>query len=244
MYDRRETAAANDRFWKLIRLQLASGPESLCRNRDPWEIWQSPDLFLAQTCSYPYRTCLQDKVTLVGTPDYGLNGCAPGYYYSVLVVRKQDGSLGLSDFADRVFAVNDGMSQSGWVAAQGHAADSGLSFSQPVLTGSHLKSAKAVAENRADIAAIDAISWDRMCLWDDFTDNLTVLEKTTPSPGLPLIAAKGANQDKLFTACASAIARLGQDDRDILHLKGMTYIPSETYIAQPTPAPLKTQSRI
>ena len=56
MYDRPETAAANDRLWQGVRTRLGEGPEHLVRAGDPWEHWQSPDLLLSQTCGLPFRS--------------------------------------------------------------------------------------------------------------------------------------------------------------------------------------------
>ena len=89
MYDRPETAAATDRYWGLIRDGLRAreieAPDDLTRTDDLWTLWQSPDLVLAQTCGLPFRARLHGQVQLVGTPDFGLPGCAPGYYNSVII---------------------------------------------------------------------------------------------------------------------------------------------------------------
>ena len=87
MYDRPETASANDRLWALIHEALGEGPKHLTREGDLWDIWTAPDLLLAQTCGLPYRARLHDRVTLVGTPDYGLPDLPAGYYQSVLIAR-------------------------------------------------------------------------------------------------------------------------------------------------------------
>ena len=42
MYDRIEVASANDRFWAAIHEALGYGPDTLTRDRDVWDIWQSP----------------------------------------------------------------------------------------------------------------------------------------------------------------------------------------------------------
>lgn len=44
MYDRPETAEANDMLWQAVRQNLGQGPEHLSREIDPWSAWQSPDL--------------------------------------------------------------------------------------------------------------------------------------------------------------------------------------------------------
>ena len=88
MYDRPETAAANDRLWGRIREILGFGPAQLDRETPDWDAWLDEGLLLSQTCGLPYRSRLHDKVQLIATPDYGLDGAAPGYYYSVFVARR------------------------------------------------------------------------------------------------------------------------------------------------------------
>ena len=58
MYDRTETAAANDRLWAGIRDGLRArgiaAPEALTRGDGAyWPAWQAPDLVLSQTCGFP-----------------------------------------------------------------------------------------------------------------------------------------------------------------------------------------------
>lgn len=110
------------------------------------------------TCSYPYRVRLHSKVSLVGTPDYGVPGCPPGYYNSVIVIRAGDGRTSLAAFARGRLAYNEALSQSGWSAPHAHMASEGLACQNRLETGSHQASAKAVHEGRADLAAIDAVT--------------------------------------------------------------------------------------
>lgn len=105
MYDRPETAAANDRFWTLIREHLGRGPQQLSREEDTWRVWTSPDLLLAQTCGCPYRTRLYGEVELIGTPDHGLPGCPAGHYNSVFIARKTRAGEPLAAFGRRGFCL-------------------------------------------------------------------------------------------------------------------------------------------
>ena len=68
MYDMPAIQPANDRFWQAIRAHLGHGPETLTRDRDYWEMWQSPDLLLGQTCGLPYRSRLHGRVARIATP--------------------------------------------------------------------------------------------------------------------------------------------------------------------------------
>ncbi|WP_371036633.1 phosphate/phosphite/phosphonate ABC transporter substrate-binding protein [Rhodosalinus sp. FB01] len=236
MDDRPETAAANDSFWRAIRGELGYGPEALTRGRDPWEIWEHPDLLLAQTCGYPFRTRLRDRVTLVGTPDYALEGCPPGHYRSVFVARRDDPG-DLPAFAGRRFAFNEALSQSGWAAPAHHMAEAGLGFGPLLRTGAHAASARAVASGRADFAALDAQTWRLIAAHDDFAGALRVIARTRPTPGLPLITARGRDPGPILAAVRRAAERLDPADRTRLCLAGIVAIPAAAYFEVPTPAP-------
>jgi ABC-type phosphate/phosphonate transport system substrate-binding protein len=239
MYDRPETAAANDRLWAGIRDRLrAAGidaPDRLARDRPAAEVWDDPGLVLAQTCGLPYRARLHGRVALVGTPDYGVEGCAPGYYRSALVVRADDPRGAILAWRGARLAYNDALSQSGWAAPQGFAALHGFRFADTLATGSHRESARAVAEGRAGIAAIDAVTWRLIRRWDGFADTLRVLAHTLPTPGLPLVTALAAEADAIRAAAAAAIDALAPDDRETLSLRGLARIPAAAYLAVPTP---------
>lgn len=239
MYDRAETAAANDRFWAALRDGLRArgvrAPDHLTRGEGAyWSAWQSPDLVLSQTCGFPYRARLHDKVTLVATPDYGLPDCPAGYYSSVFVARADDPRT-LPEFREARFAYNEALSQSGWAAPQNHAATMGFHFAPSLATGSHRLSAAAVAEGRADIAALDALTWKMLSRWESFASTLREVARTAPTPALPYIAAKGADAQAAFAALVEAAAALSPEDRDLLSLRGIVRIPPARYLAVPTP---------
>lgn len=235
MYDLPELQSANDRYWAAIRAELGFGPDALTRSDDLWSIWQDPDLLLAQTCGYPYRARLHGTVELVGTPDHGLPDCPPGHYRSVLVVRADD-HRGLAGFDGASLAFNDPQSQSGWAAPVGHLRPLGLRPGALVETGAHALSAGAVAEGRADLAGIDALTW--LLLTEHrpaLTGQLRVLAETAPTPALPYITARGREAGAIFAAVSRAIAGLAPDLRAALHLHGLVAIPAEEYLAMPTP---------
>lgn len=241
MYDWPLVRAEHDRLWALIRAALAdegiAAPERLTRDESLWSVWESPDLLLGQTCGMPYRTRLHGKVALVATPDYGLPGAPPGWYYSVFVARAGDPGAA-QDFIDRTLAFNGQDSQSGWAAPQNEMAARGLRFTHTRHTGAHRDSAQAVAEGRADIAAIDAVSWRLFTAHHpEVAARLRVVSHTTPTPGLPLITAEGRDPAPLARAVAAAITALAPADRATLGLAGLVRIPAEAYLAVPIPPP-------
>jgi ABC-type phosphate/phosphonate transport system substrate-binding protein len=233
MYDREETRAETDRLWRAIADRLrdrdVAAPAALTRGADVWEVWRAPSLVLAQTCGLPYRARLKDAVTLVATPDYALPDCPPGHYRSVVVARP--GAL-----PDRpVLAYNEGLSQSGWAAALDWAAGEGLRFGGLLRTGAHAASISAVAEGRADLAAIDAQTWRLARRHGAAPAGLREIARTAPVPGLPLITAAGRDAAPLAEAVQGAITGLSPEDRAALGLAGLARIPAEAYLALPIP---------
>ena len=240
MYDRPETSAANDRLWALIRDGLRArglpAPDTLRRgDAELFPQWESPDLVLSQTCGFPYRAKLHGHVSLIGTPDYGVEGCPPGYYRSVFVARANDPRDTLAAFDGASLAYNDPMSQSGWAAPQNHAASLGLSLHPGVQTGGHKLSMMAVVNGQADIAALDAVTWSLLAEWEPAAQLVKVVGMTDPTPGLPYISAANADSDALFGVIADAIAGLPDEDQRILRLRGLIRIPAAAYLSVPTP---------
>lgn len=241
MYDRAELTATTDRYWALIRDHLRAdgiaAPDGLTRDaRAWWDGWQSPDLLLSQTCGFPYRARLHGQVTLIGTPDYGIEGCPPGHYYSVFIARRDDPRSGLAAFAQTGFAFNEDLSQSGWAAAANHMAALGLPLTPVLRSGGHVLSAQAVAAGRADWAALDAVTWRLLCAHDPaLATQLRVIGHSAPTPGLPYITARSRDPAPLFTAVQAAIAALQPEDRAALGLRGLVAIPPDAYLAIPIP---------
>jgi ABC-type phosphate/phosphonate transport system substrate-binding protein len=239
MYKRPELEPAQEAYWQAIREGLAQrgipAPETLSDAAPPMEVWTDPELVLSQTCGMPYRRFLSDRVALVGTPDFGVADCPPGYYRSALVVRRSDERGGLSDYRDARFAYNETGSQSGYAAPYAAASACGFWFNDRAQTHGHRDSARAVAEGRADIAALDAVSWRFMERFDAFVKDLRVLEWTAPTPGLPYITALTDQVDQIAHAVRGAIAALPDEHRQTLGLKGLVRIPAETYLAVPNP---------
>lgn len=91
MYDWPEISAATDAFWNVLadslRRRGIDAPKALARQDDLAAMWYSPDLVFGQTCALPFAMDLHAHVRLIGSPAYDI-GCAPGCYYSLLIVPK------------------------------------------------------------------------------------------------------------------------------------------------------------
>ena len=171
----------------------------------------------------PYRQRLHGRVSLIGTPDYGVEGCSPGYYRSVIVVRKEDPRETLREFKGAVCAVNAADSESGCAAimrATEAAPGSGTFFRATPYTGSHAASIRDVAAGQADIAAIDAVTWRFATQFEADARSLRVLCMTDPTPGLPYISACRHDGAPMAEAVVAGLAGLDGDVRDALGIVG------------------------
>lgn len=239
MYQRPQLVEAHSKYWALIRKHLSragiDSPETLSQDAEEFFVWNHPELILSQTCGMPYRTSLHGKVQLIGTPDYGVQGCPAGYYRSAIIVRADDARTTISAFKGAVFAYNQTFSQSGYAAPFWHLSPEGCWFEHRLHTQQHLESARAVSTKSADIASIDAVTWRNIETYEHFASELRVLEWTIPTPGLPLITALGQDADLICAAVKHAIDELDDQSRFLLGIKGIVKIPSEEYLKVPNP---------
>ena len=211
MYDWPEARDANDRLWAGVRDRLRArgvpAPEGLSRDLPLMAGWTHPRLVLGQTCGLPLVRELAGRVAVVGGEDRGLPGCPPGWYRSAVVVRADDPRGGLADFRGAALAVNGFDSQSGWGSILHHAAPlarGGRFFGRVRVTGAHVRSVERVAAGAADLAAIDLVTWGYCLRHRAAAGRLRVLMLTDPTPGLPYIAAPGADVAALRAALAEA----------------------------------------
>jgi len=240
MYDWPELRNAHQHYWQLIRealrdhnlpaaAQLSSAGEGIA-------FWLSENLCLSQTCGLPYRTHLHGKVGLVGTPDYGLDDCPAGYYRSAVVVRADDQRGSLREFRQSTLAYNSLHSQSGFAALHNHIASIDEWPHQRLETGSHQRSVQAVATSKADIAAIDAVTWRLINRYDRSATKLRVMEFTEPTPGLPYICAKQYDEKLISKVVNSVVAILPPAIKEQLGICGLVKISASHYCAVETPA--------
>ena len=185
MYSFEPLRPAITSLWSTVRQHLGWGPPTLEWVVPPPEVWRHPDLLLAQACGWPLVSQLADEVAVVGTFDYDVPGAAGGRYQSVLIGRSASTLDDLRVRPAAVAAINSTESLSGWVSLQ--CAWGGVPPSI-VEAGSHLGSVRAVAEGRADIASIDAVTWALISSLDPvLVSELSVLGAGPVVPCLPLV---------------------------------------------------------
>ncbi len=232
MYDRPANRAAHDRLWALIRDGLRgrglAAPHSLSRDLPYRQTWARPDLVLGQICNLPYRLEYRDSLTLIGAADYGLGGCRPGYYRSVIVARRDD-PRDLPALLRARFAANALDSHSGFAAILTHVMSRRLPLPAPMITGSHDASVLAIANGSADLAAIDQQTWVMQQADMPAAQALRILEATTASPGQSFVTTAGQDPAPYFAAISAAIRALRPEDRAVLGLRGLVALPDTAY---------------
>lgn len=242
MYDLPALHDANDTLWRGLAGWLqAHGvdgvPERLDRERSLDQIWDDSDLLLAQTCGFPFATRWRSRLRSVATPIYEAPGCDGPTYRSVLIVRRDGGARTLADLRGAIVAINEPSSNSGCnllAAAVMPLADKASFFGSAVLTGSHLASARAVAEGRASIAAIDVVTYAHLCnSHSALTGQLRAIGWTPPAPGLPLVTSIRSSPElvnalRKALAWASVAPELAVARKTLL-LSGFAQLPDAAY---------------
>ncbi|MEM6462904.1 MAG: PhnD/SsuA/transferrin family substrate-binding protein [Pseudomonadota bacterium] len=237
MYDWPETKDATDKLWSYLRDSLrASGlpaPDSLDRSRAPDDLWRDPMLLLGQTCGLPLINGLNDFVSVVGTPAYDID-CGAGCYYSAIVVRSDTDLYDVADLAATCLAFNARQSQSGMAALtyqlRGLPSQPEF-FTRKIESGSHRRSIQLVASGEADVACIDAVSWQLALRHEPAAKSLRVLAETEPTPGLPFICATRDDWsvDRIHLAVVEAMAAVDQETCDRLLLAGFAQTGLSNY---------------
>ncbi|WP_294765937.1 PhnD/SsuA/transferrin family substrate-binding protein [uncultured Rhodoferax sp.] len=193
MYYPREGAL--QAFWDALRTELPghSLPATLEWPDDYMAHWRAPTLLLSQTCGYPLVRGLRGSVQLLGSFVYDVPGAQGMDSRSQLICRRGDARSTLAAFRSSTVAFNAPDSQSGYNALRARIAplaQEGRFFGRAIETGAHLQSIAAVLDGRADLAAIDAVTWAlALEARPALAQALTVLDQTAPYPGLPLITA-------------------------------------------------------
>lgn len=242
MYDLPELRAATDAWWQGLarafrREGLADVPDLLDRRADMKTIWLSPELLISQTCGYPLTHTLAGKVTLLATPCYAAEGCAAAEYCSVVIVRADHPAESLADLRGGRCAINAAESQSGCNALRALVAplaEGGRFFGQVILSGGHRASIEQVVDGRADVAAIDCVTYTllaRHC--PSAVAGTRVLCRTPSAPNLPFITRARADADlvaRLRAGLAGAVADPSLASvREALLLADVTVLPLSAY---------------
>jgi len=220
MYDQPGARHWTDMWWhgiaRHLRMEGLSGvPSELNRSLGKDDGWRAESLLFSQTCGYPLVAEYRDVLRPLLTPHYAVLGCSGPLYRSLLVVREADPRRDLQSFRGSRCAINGTDSQSGFNAMRHalHASRQPPGFFREVITaGVHAASIRLVAENRADICAIDCVTYAMQDRYDPQSlAGTRVMGQTAPSPGLLYVTAMSRSEQEV-AALQRALARAFADD--------------------------------
>jgi ABC-type phosphate/phosphonate transport system substrate-binding protein len=229
-------------LWAFLRERLrgaglAGVPDALDETLAHHEAWLDPRLLLAQTCGFPFVKHLRGRVRLVATPVYEAPGCHGHTMVSVIVVRAGDAPDSLAACRGLRVAINEPGSNSGYNllrAAVAPHAEGRSFFAAVVETGGHLASMEAVRQGKADLAAIDCITFDLLRRHaPERIEGLHILAETPSGPNLPFITRLDTSDDELAllrSALQAAITAPGlKEARTILGLTDVVVLEDTAY---------------
>lgn len=213
MYDLAPIRPAVDALWAAVRERVAWIDSPLEWDVDLHRLWSSSELVVSQTCGWPLVTSLAPlmdagDVRVLGTFVHDIPEAEGHTYRSVLVAG--DPSAMRASSTGRA-AVNSFDSLSGWVSLRWGVLGSAAAWpGEVVITGSHAASLAAVADGKADIASLDAVTWALSTLYrPELTAQVTVVGHGPRVPCLPLIAGRSVTDERaaqLRVAFAEAVA--------------------------------------
>ena len=242
MYDLPAVRQATDTLWaglaRLLRSHdLPNIPDQLDRSTPLDRQWRADDLLLSQCCGYPLVYRFADSLQVVATPHYAAEGCAGPRYRSAIIVRRGDPAGSIAGLRGRRCAINSRHSHSGMNALRAHAAgaaENGRLFAEIVETGGHGASIEAVVQDKADVAAIDCVTFALLRRHTpEAVDRVQVLEWTESAPGLPFVTAAARRADEVDTlrrALSDAMADPAlASAREALLLDGISVLSEDAY---------------
>ncbi|MCR9256362.1 MAG: PhnD/SsuA/transferrin family substrate-binding protein [Alphaproteobacteria bacterium] len=206
MYDLPPCRAETDRLRRALASVLGTTPSD---SGDAQALWHDPSLVLSQTCGWPLLTAEAERLTPVATFVYGAAGCEKqpdcATYRSYLVAREGGGVTRPEDAIGKTAAVNEWGSWSGRVILAHAFRDlvpaGEAVFGDVFISGAHARSLMAVRAGRADVAAVDGVTFSLLAKHQPaMVEGLAILAETDWAPALPLVTRKGAS--------AAEIARL------------------------------------
>lgn len=164
------------------------------------DLWLSPHLLVTQTCGYPLMTALRGRVRIIGRPRYELPDSSAGNHCSLLLSRADDPRRSLPVFQGSRGVINGEDSNSGMNLLRHRLAPlhrNGRFFAGVGISGSHRESLRWLREDKADLAAIDSVTFAYLARHaEEEVAGLRVITRSAFSPTLPYITAAGATEEQ------------------------------------------------
>jgi len=224
-----------DHFYPLVDLgtglmqQLVfDTDESVLRNRN---------LIIGHTCGYPLMTRLQDALRPFCLPCFDVPGADGKLYSSQFIVPADSIIESLQQCRGKVVAINNEDSNSGMNVLRYALAKLNATpgyFGNVLMTGSHLASLEAVAANRAQLAAVDCVTYQLIADQNPaLIAALRVIGYSEQTCGLPFVMAASQYSQQAcedyVNALNQALTQLPAELREKLHLDHFESVGLEDY---------------
>ena len=242
MYDWPEVRTETDNLWTGIARALREEgftqvPDKLERNRPVTDHWRSPDLLFSQTCGYPLTHEFDGDLELLAAPVYAVEGCSGAEYTSAIIVHKDSEFTAPADLKGAHAAYNGEDSLSGHLALRSvfaPLANNGHFFGKSSCSGGHPFSMQMVAAGKADVAAIDCVSFALgQKHRPNITDSLRVIAYSPSAPALPYVTSVGRPKGELHRLKQALVKAFHdpklQDTRISLFIEGLEFTSRQTY---------------
>lgn len=198
---------------------------------------RDPDLLLGHTCGYPLMMQLHEAVLPVCLPCFDVPGVNGKLYSSQFIVPADSDIESLQQCRDKVVAINNNNSNSGMNVLRYALAKIGARpgyFSQVLMSGGHFASLEAVAANRAQLAAVDCVTYQLIAdQHPQLVTKIRVIGYSAQTCGLPFVvpASRYSKQrcEAYLKALNQALTRLPADSTKILHLDRFESVTLEDY---------------
>ena len=234
---------AQQRAWQELFDRFDPPPEAGPRPRRALDfrhgdiVLRDPALGFGHTCGYPLMTQLHGAFTPFCTARFDVPGTEGKYYASQMIVNAESAIDELAACEGAIAAVNSPDSNSGMNTLRYELARIGAApdfFTEVLVTGGHLHSLEAVAERRADVAAIDCVTFQLIVdAYPKLACRVRSIGLTVKTCGLPFVLPGSAPPEKLKLRYTSALQRacdrLSPESRQCLHLGGFEAVDLDDY---------------
>ena len=203
--------------------------------RTDQRVYQQRNLFIGQTCGYPYVKLWHKTHSLVCVPVFDVEGCQGPRYSSWFITSAKHPANNLSEMKNAIVAVNDRYSNSGMNVlryAISKLAKGGTYFKSVLTSGSHLNSLQWIAQRKVDLAAIDAVTFS-LAKAENLVDfgKIRIIGQSEMTCGLPFIVPGTGppETDTITEAFNRALSRLDPASRQCLAIRHFEPVKDSQY---------------
>lgn len=205
-YDLPEIRSQTNALWDALKHRfrkagLTGVPDHLNREVAYNRQWTSPHFFFGQACGYDVRMAYANHLTAMATPCYDVPGCRGNCYRSFVVVRDNSSFRSVEDLRGKRCVINTPTSHSGMNVLRALVAPihcDGRFFGDVQLSGAHEQSLQEIQSGRADVAAVDCVTWALLSRYRPGEISGTrIIHETDPVPAPPYVTAADVDAEIL-----------------------------------------------